>query len=92
MVDIGRPAYTEGGQLKNISVILYGRFLLSNKYNTFRKVALTGETLAEEEIFEGGGLDAMREGRQSYHREEARALSRSCLLKISLNRYFRMQK
>jgi hypothetical protein len=34
----------------------------------------------------------MREGRQSYHREEARAISRSCLLHISLRKYFRMQR
>jgi hypothetical protein len=50
-IDVGRPAYTEGAPLKHISVILYGRLLLSNRFHTFRKVALTGETLSEEELF-----------------------------------------
>ena len=48
MIDVGRPAYTEGSHLKHIYIILYGRILLSNRFNTFRKVALTGETLSEE--------------------------------------------
>ena len=38
----GKLIYSQGGVSKEVFVIIYGKILLSNKYKTLRKFALTG--------------------------------------------------
>lgn len=42
MFEANKSIYSEGDTFKEVYIVIYGKILLSNKYKTLRKFALTG--------------------------------------------------
>ncbi len=53
VVENGRYLYYEGDTSRDLYIIVHGKLLLADKHKTMKKFALSGETLAEYDLFEG---------------------------------------